>query len=525
LKLGYILAQKIVLAAERVINMQQKHERTLPPFLAIYAKDSCAQDVQTLTPRVMQWSDDGVWILDLRTCLTFWTTKANSLGIDTVALIRMVLQCQFASEDSEQISIGEAAGYQGVLANSPWRAVLLLNYVRERNLGGLINFASAYAGNLRKELSWNAWWETAVSICNHFEKVNRRHFTRLAFQSQCAQMQRTIKRLGTSNPWELKQADSLAVGRRFGTALRDLWQWTWSDTDTDPSRGLSQNSEHLFTSGFPWQSYLQKEVPTITRHLDDPLLEWDFLEPLLQEDLCRICDLDSWDSREGVMRLEWRVVSYDLTILDIPVCFRHPHSLASERNSCFTTTTLQAYYSFNQAVKNTAGPYEEEGFSDPPSPVISWQLMISERLQLSNKIIDLFGTSATDSSALMDLENRLPIPLLGYDICNDWVPEDSYATSQDQDVRLDDINNKMAPSFYALARRRPLFLYPKPIFLDSHGASAAWRFLERIMTKWWNATDKQSAQRDYYQLTGADRRLMWVFKDLCGNWYIHGIFA
>jgi hypothetical protein len=494
-------------------------------FLALYAKDADFADMQVLTPKAMKWSDDGMWILDLRPCLSFWSHRARNMGLDVVGLIRKVLQTQFSAENHEQTSIGATAGYQGALADNPWLAIVFLNYVRERNLGGLVNLAGPSTLTFFRELSWSAWWKSAIPIAQHFESCKRKHFSPASFRGSCEQMQKAIGRLGILTPWELKTVDSLAVNRRFGTVLRDLWQWTWSALEPEDSNGGASDLKKQFASGFPWQSFQATESPMISRHLEAPLLEWDHMEPLLQEDLNRMCDLDSWDSREGVMRLEWEVVSYDMTAITVPICFRHPHSLASERNSNFVTTTLQAYYSFTQIMKSTMDDQDTDGYLNPPSPIISWRIKITERLRLSAKIRDLFGHSDRGNCDLMNLENRLPIELINYDLRQDWLPEDSYCHADASGERQDSMIGQATASLQAISRRRPLFLYRNPIFYDNHGHSVTWMFLERIMTKWWEKKPNSSPQRDYYKLIGKDQRAMWVFKDFRGNWYTHGVFA
>lgn len=510
-----------------------RHERPLPSFMAVCAIDANVKTIQAFTPRFMEWSKQGIWILDLRICRSFWTAKAHALGMDTVALIRKALQEHFTQEHQSHITIGHNAGYQAVLADSPWQAVLFLNYIKDRNLGGLVNLHSPFAKNFRKELSWQAWWETVAAIVEHLTATKLKSFSSSYFHNQCCQMQRAVKRLGVATPWDLREADSLAVGRRFGSVLRDLWRWTWENTEHRATNRQLPHEEDAhstdgifdFANGFPWRGVTVKEAPAIARHLDDPLLEWDYIEPLLQEDLGRICDLDSWDARDGVVRLEWRVVSYDLTILEIPICFRHPHSLASERNRSFMTTTLQAYYSFHQAMKNAIAADHEDSPIHPVSPIISWQIIVAERIQLTDRIKSLFATDEGDYSDLLALENRLPIHLVGYSLSDDWLPEDSYRLEAEIDIANKLNHQRSSPSFMAQSRMRPLFIYKNPIFFDHQAPSAGRVFVERIMTKWWKLKDQESLQRDYYRFPGPDKQLLWVFKDLLGHWYIHGIFA
>jgi hypothetical protein len=98
-------------------------------------------------------------------------------------------------------------------------------------------------------------------------------------------------------------------------------------------------------SGFPWQSFTFASLLQVSRHLEEPLCEWQHLEVLLGEDFDRLCGLSSWLAGERIVSLEWRLTLRDLSHHVVPIRFRHPHSLHLEKG-LHPTALLQALYAF-----------------------------------------------------------------------------------------------------------------------------------------------------------------------------------
>ncbi len=487
-------------------------------FIALSANDICNESLQTLTPRVMQWSED-TWIFDLSPCFSYWQAQAENLTIDVVSLIRKVLQQTFGS-DSDNTSIGEAACYQASLAFSPWQAVFLLNYMKDRQIGGFVHRFSGFGNSLYHQASWEAWWQAAEEIAKHFVIAGRKRFKIDVFKSQRRRLQDAVKRLGAQLPSQLKQADHLSLKRRFGSTISELWQWTWQEEGKDDASVFAKDVTSLL--GFPWQNWHNSLQPKVERLLEAPLIEWEYIEPFLKEDFDRLCHLDSWDSQERVVSLEWHVVSSDMTSHIIPIHFRHPHCLHDERN-CHRTAALQAMYAFEQTVAKTKGDYIDTDLYF--SPIISWTLEVTERIVIPPRILDLFGEGSNECNQLNQLENRLAIKLAAFDMMNSWDPENSYRPYHFDKKRFDQYDNMSFRSLRETARERPLFIYDRPVHLTEQQGSTLRIFLERTMSRWWTHSNQRSWQRDYYKLMNKDHRCFWVYRNDKGEWFLHGIFA
>lgn len=426
------------------------------------------------------------------------------------------------------------------------RAVLLFNYMKQRNLTGLVSLSGTFGKNIFREIPWGVWWTTANQYAHHMEEVptGKRRFNGSSFRSRCAQMQRALKRLGIKNPWGMHDMSALQIKRRFGMELHELWEWSYQNLDHQ-KKLQSPTQSFLFgreteVGRFPWVCCLSPDKPKVTIHLDNPLAEWDHIQPILKNELDRLCDLEEFKEAERVVSLEWRIVYQDLTYLVIPIPFRHPHSLHMEK-SHQSTALLQALYSFENSLRGS--PIDKNRWDDliPLEPIISWTLTVTERLYLPNKLLSLFGDQSSGSSmnqstehALLELENRLPVPLQEYRLRHDPLPEDSYESSTKEFPH--EMDEAVFPTLMAQAQKRPLFIYREPALFEYKGGAsksveAGRQFTERTMDKWWRTngslTDRP-LQRDYYRMIDRDERAFWVFRNNTGSsesFYVHGVFA
>lgn len=520
----------------------------LSRFLALrmpgLSPEKTPASIQALTPRVMRW-DDEIWLLDLSPCESYWLAQAAMRHCDVNALLRLVLQDVATST--------EAGRWRCAMASHPWQALLLLNHMCERRLTGLISGDSGFGRGVFKEISWGGWWRSVETLLPHFESDTSRRFNQTTFRRQSLQLQRTAKRMGLSLPWQMQEIKPLAMRRRYGTTMHDLWCWSFDERRRTASPrtgvGLFVGQDDLerdvvFAADFPWTPYVFADKPTVTHHLEFPLWEWEHIEPFLREDLDRLCSLACWQAGECIVSLEWRIVFRDLTHLKVPIRFRHPHSLHAEIG-LHKTTLLQALYSFESSVPGSPLDAARHDELLPIVPLISWELIVDERLIPSSKTIGLFGDQISDGEAtgllsLLKLENKLSVPLACYSLRQDWLPEHSYAAGERTSQQLlplhaaeDDQNGvgSFSLSLAAMARQRPLFLYEKPIPYVAQESSVLWGFCERTMTKWWarGAVSLKDAspslQRDYYQLLDQEKRRYWVFKDNQGQCFLHGVFA
>jgi hypothetical protein len=566
------------------------------PYLAVELPEGVeATRLQALAPRLMRWTET-IWLVDLASCEAYWRARARMAGTEVVPLLREILEGVVG--DARSASQGSCL--RAAMAEHPWPALLLVTHLKERRLSGLVLRGGALGESLYRDVSWTSWWQAAEAFGAHQADVGRDdrgvaagrrprlRFDQALFRRQSLQLRRAVRRLGLKSPWQLHTTAAPAMQRRFGATLRDLWLWAYRSApasgaesalrptssrgqrglfdgvvDANVSAGAGSRSDagaaSPFLSGFPWQSHVFAGLPTVSRDLDDPLASWEHIEPLLREDLDRLCDLPSWQAGELVVSLEWHVVLRDLSRLSIPIRFRHPHPLHLERGP-HPTTLLQALYSFESS-RRVSHKRQIDGLRDdheplPVTPVIvSWQLVLSERLTVPPRLRSLFGgpgssgedAAEDDAFALFTLENKLPVPLAGFALLPDWQPEDAFGIAErgpagrsqsprakgqvrtlrgtgsaldaasDSDASSDvlppeDVASDAASTDLAVtrvARARPLFVHPRPQPFNPRGQSCVWRFLERTMAKWWReeGADSRRSLRELGMTDEAQREL------------------
>lgn len=514
----------------------------LPDFLVVDLSDACeelgdedlAENLQALSPRFMRWGND-FWILDLSVCSSYWRVRAKAARCDVLELVRSLLKEMF----------GDIV--RSALADHPWPALLLAGQMRARRLTGLITCKSPFGEALLREISWDLFWKVADQLADHWERIGTKRFQPVAYRRQREQMKRAVQRLGMHTPWQMNGISSDAMRKRFGAAIRDIWDWTFpanGGAQKDDAAGnmkslfaANLDQDRMFSTGFPWQGYVLESLPCVVRHLEVPVCEWSHIEALLREDLDRLCALSSWLAGERVVSLEWRLIIRDMTHHIVPILFRHPHSLHPEKG-CHKTALLQALYSFDNNMPRQDQGYEElfNGYEVPVMPVCGWELVIKERLTIPPQSASLFGEFATvdwnsergtEDFAMMRLENCLPISLSSYGIFADWTPEGSFIERRFlRSAQDDNYQERSRGSLLAVAKARPLYMYRQPEIFDHNGQSSQRDFRERTMDKWWSQERADATfQRDYYRLIDREQNRLWVFRDDKGHWFKHGIYG
>jgi hypothetical protein len=351
-------------------------------------------------------------------------------------------------------------------------------------------------------------------------------------------MKRATTRLGWKIPGQQSHLSAASLERRFGRPLAEAWRWTYGNPDPAPgprgveATGSPKNTNFWLDPAFPWRPYELAVLPSISRHLEHPLREWDHLSPWLLTDLDRLCECPDFLPEERVLLLEWHLVLEDvcdnLTDKHIPICFRYPHSLHQEKGA-HKTTLIQALYAFEQYFKRDHDP------SIRPPLITGWSLILKERILHPKQVTTLFGdqevlpadsqhlaTKTSQPLALTQLENRLGIPLRHFKLKDDWVAGDSFIeTHLHSQKDLKELQHQN--SLVALGRLRPLFTYIEPFCC---GAGNNRYFLERTMTKWWLQPSRGS-QKDFYRVVDSkSQRHLWATRDTqTGQWFAKGVFG
>ncbi len=477
---------------------------------------------ESLTPRFMLWQpaageNHAIWLLDLRPVWPYWCQQAGISPIKN----QMNHQERLHSFLRQAVAALGGEGAVAVMDVNPWRALMGMEVMRERGLQGFVSADNPIGRNLVSEASWDIWFRLAGEVAVHWFGCGRERFNLQVFRGQARQMAQGMERLGIQKPTALTGMAAMAIRRRYGAALHDLWLWT----------AHAHEHDELGSCGFPWVLWHQQESVQVKRHLDMPLLEWEHIESVLRDDVDRLCTLLNKQGVGRVLSLEWRVVFLDLSCLVIPIRFRHPHDLPAE-SPHHRTALLQACYAFEDAISAAMGAAIDFGVYE--KAIGSWDLLVTEKITLPPVMRDLFGAIMdAGDDRLQELENRLPIPLKAYEITNNWIPEEGYClvdslSSSSTMAEQKSLGEITRASFHALGRQRPLFVYPKPRACPQPiNQSRTWTFRERIMDKWWrsgSASSQGSTQRDYYVMRDQEQRAVWVFKDGTGKWYVHGMY-
>lgn len=459
-----------------------------PRYIALRASQICPEDLQTLTPRLMQWEAD-LWLLDLKPCISYWRLLAQRQHKSLLGVLQEILE-----------TLPEGP-YTAALSAYPWQAILLTQVLEQKGFRGLNTESQRLSRNLMSSLSWDLWWAAAERYAFHSQE------TKTFFKHKRA-MQIAMRRLCCDRPTSLKTMPSFQIKRRFGPLIAALWEQTFPSHETSPSSGSLEE-----TAVFPWQSYVLTEPLTHTRHLDFPLSDWQSLEAFLREDLNRLCLLDSFKKGERILNLEWMIVLDNLQEISLSVLFRHPHCLQSE-SPHQRTALLQISYAFQRAQQASRRKLANE------SPwIVSWRLRVLESLRPLAAPRQLFDESSASWNELLNLENQLDRPLEAYQVVEDWLPEDAFTSLYTPAA----FERERLPALEHLGRERPLFLLQQPQPWNPHGQNV-WSFKERTMDKWWRHQNRTT--RDYYQVVSRDQKqVLWVFRDDKGQCFVHGIYA
>ena len=141
---------------------------SLPRFLGVRHPDADHAWLRSLSPRVMQWSDD-IWIMDLMPCLSYWKRQAARRNINPVSLIETVLRA------------GSPQAWTGVLAFHPWQAVFMLPDLTNRHQQSgelsarpwLINLAGPFGSSFFRDSSMDSWFAATEALSRHYEASKR----------------------------------------------------------------------------------------------------------------------------------------------------------------------------------------------------------------------------------------------------------------------------------------------------------------------------------------------------------------
>jgi hypothetical protein len=477
-----------------------------------------------LSPRCMLWqtqqdAPESIWLVDLRPCLRYWTVRAR--GVELIDFLRVML-----------LDLGLSSGHYAVLADSPWRSLLVLEVLITQTTHKELYCVDAHSilgERYLRGMSWEQWWRACDKIPWHKEHDHRN------FKNACQRMAQAMQKLPLKTPFAASQVLSPeSLRRRYGDLFVRVWQWIWS---TNTAEKEKQKSLFDVAEDFPWQPVLFEHAACIDRSLDHVYQSFDEVEAFLQEDLARLVKSHENIDKLRVVSLKWKLRFDDHTCRDLPVKFRYPHPLHLE-NPHFQTALLQASFSFS-----TQDPVPDELNISVGAGVVGWQLSIDEKISITQTHTSLFDNE--NDSSFQSFENKLKVPLYHYRLKDDWIPERSYDFLS-QSEKAQNMQGSIDEHFDALdsrletARHRPLFILREPMLFDKENylkdlgitkqatrSSAVWTHLERVSPAWWKDTHASNKEfsGDYYRYVDS-RAHLWMFRSYPdGMWYVRGFFG
>lgn len=533
-------------------------------FVAIYMDASDGGQFLSITPKMMRWTAN-VYLLDLSPVLNYWSHLAEQDNASCTEYVSSLL----LSLSAGNISAGNiSAGNIGkdeinrapcfIFATHPWQALLLLSVAMERPALKFIEAQSHLGRRMMHDITWPQWLKRCQELREHVsswalseggtrsgtsKNKSPRGLSETKTSGTLSMLTKTISRMHLTLITQMSDIEPAAMHRRFGKLAATAWTWTWGKAPMSVGQQPYQQShqqpyqqscqqqplikeelsDDLFLSDFPWQNVVPPESPSIGRHMETYLRQWAQIEPLLCEDLDKICTLACWTSSERVVSLEW-VLSFSCSPpLPILVLFRHPHALHRESGH-HKTALLQAFHSWQKATKQHLSPEILGDTYIADDTITDWTLTIKERLLATPTMRSLFSDDlTTESSQLLRIENSVAVPLIGYAITDHWCPERSFVPASEEypSEAGDD------PSKFATHQRRPLFIYDQPMAIPNKEQSSGLIFCERVATTWWSNehTNKTGPSRDYYIRMTNDGLLQWVFQNNDGHLVLHGLFG
>lgn len=597
-----------------------------------------AQILKTFSPSLMLWDND-TWLISLVPVMDYWRRNLEQYNAgkprkkNIFGLLREVfdlsLESFFADDKNDsceselnifrqrrRIFEIKDCGYIAGVAREPWSALLVLSAACERRRVGMVVMPSTLGNSLSQNMSWDVFWSLAETYGEHLKKAGHKKSSLVSFQRDIRHFRLAISRLNLKTLAELRSADEVQIGRRFGALCSVLWDWTRRSLCLSSIGGNQLEtssygvSAHSFDDDFLWVDFESKSNLQVSTNLDFAANSWDEIEELVRQDMSRLCGLDGWGSEDKVVSLEWSVITENAVVCPILIRFRIPHHMRGE-NPHHKTALRQAHYTFENldyylsdfsdvTFKKFLLETQEDGCDvkysqddhDDQRGVVGWHLSVKERVAIPDYVASLFGfhVHALDSQGIL---NRFKVDAVTYSLLEEWVPEDSFkktslerhalekpsldkASSNKskktlearraregrtvreirhvnffngfEDHRLDESNNLWSGDDdgnvenvekVQKKREKPLeqreqafnllHYFERPLFMFESPQPTACPegqliFLERVMDKWWKL-EGCNYRRDYYLSVTREGNFFWVFKNVLGGWFKHGIYS
>jgi hypothetical protein len=475
----------------RVIDLAELGGDEFPAYMAV-----CGEPVDKafiLTPAAMRWSE-RTWLLRLEDCRHFWLAQKKKLRCRLRDLFDPLLREHFGKH------------YVAVLGSHPWPCLLYLDYQQRHRGQGIYRLQSRLDENIYRRLDWDSWFRPQQELAEHLTAIRAPGFRVGDFSARQGQLRRFIERTEVDTPGSMREAGSNSIRRRFGKWLGLIWRWSFTAAD-----GLDF---------FPWRPYRPRPAPEVSRELEYPVNQWNYVVALLREDFERLCEKVNDDDCMHVNRMRWEILLFNEQRLELDLCFRNPYSLHRDRPD-FATALYQARYLYDDEMSKLRA--RDHDLDLPVSmPLLRWRIELSERVALAPQLWDLFASAGDeiDYQRLQDLQNKLSQAFESYRPEASFLPEQSFSEAALGTTPGADADRL---AWICGAINKPLFCYQpaQPIEIPEPAQKV---FLERASAPWWMAEDTIESMRDYYIVRDRRGRASWAYRTRDGAWFRQGEF-
>ena len=474
---------------------QSKPKNEVCRYIVVKAKIDKNSDLRfSISPEIMHWRDD-LWIIDLNSTKRYWYATS--------------LQKNQSLEDAlkEQLNIS-LDSFQWINCKHPWQGLILLPMLSEERR--LYYFEEDYCQNLARSISWESWLKESDTLYKHLQNLVKQ--TALSkFSTKRSQLLRAMERLGLEDVYDLEQADTSSIQKRFGLWIAKLWEWTFPQkrSDLPLMQGLQDLNE------FPWICEKPKQTAAKMRALDYSVDQWDQLEPFLQEDIAHIEKAFLRQKKISVCQIDWSLELYGGQSFSLKIDFRNPYAIFDDA-PVFNTALTQARYQFEAWQKDLS---EEKSFHDylEAYKIVSWKLEVSKNiyLQQSEQSLEI-DSGITNYYKILDLENKLPKPIEHYRIKKGFAIK-AHETKE----KTEGIFTQKDNLWTKTASHRPL--YYKTTQKKLRNLPYRSFFLERNSTDWWKEEHSEDYNWDFYK-SHYQRNWNWIVKNSFGEIYELGRF-
>lgn len=480
----------------QVLSFKPRSLENLERYIVIQANFSHdSNDRFCLSPEVMHWHQD-LWLIDIGRTKRYWLAQTLH---DSISLEELLLR---------KIKEANLTLKRWIQCSHPWQGIFLIKHLPEQQ--SLYDFKARFCQNRAKDIRWSEWLEESEVLLQHLEE-NIRSSRLQRFQSKKLQLLRAMDRLGLENTYDIKEADSSSMQKRFGYWVSKLWEWTFPEKDTELPLLQSLNDLNEFI----WISQKPKDFPKRHRALDYSVELWDSLVPFLVEDFEFLKRKYFSQKKYSICEIQWTLELYSGKSIPINVNFRNPYAIFQDAPD-YSIALAQCRFQYEAWQANLQ---EEKNYSNYPEAykIVSWRMEVSKTLFSELKEQSLNSNyEGANYFKILDLENKLPKPIQQYRVKKSFLLSSHARKAIDEQEDL--VNEQLWKHSGSL---RPLFKYKEKNKLNSLASSSY--FLERNSRDWWKDKHSQNYNQDFFKLYQS-REWKWLSKNTKGEIFELGKF-